>query len=303
MIPWTGLGLYNGYRGSRWIQNRIKIFEQFVLPSLLAQTNRDFIVWCAWRYEEKNNKIVQDFRERLNKVKELKFVHSWFGVPFYDDKYSDEEAKLRLINSLHNSMGTLVNAMGECDNVIMTIQPSDDLYFLEAVEGIQRFFKNNLMAQAVGFERGYICNYSTKEMAEYNPKTNPPFVSIKFPRDIFIDPFKHCEFTAIKYDCGKYKKGTPCPSHEYYSAVFHMNYHTFKGRGFCVGVHGENISTSWNIPYKGELVDSETLGQFGIADVLPLKIKFGWKKFYWKLSWKIQRKLRYWFSEKLSGLF
>ena len=29
--PFTGLGLYNGFRGNRWLKNRIKIFKEFVV--------------------------------------------------------------------------------------------------------------------------------------------------------------------------------------------------------------------------------------------------------------------------------
>src|SRR3990167_2742486 len=44
--PFTGLGLHAGFRGNVWLKNRIHIFEQFVLPSLLLnQTNTDFILW------------------------------------------------------------------------------------------------------------------------------------------------------------------------------------------------------------------------------------------------------------------
>ena len=76
MVPFTGLGLYNGFRGNAWLKSRVKIFETFVIPSLLAQTSKNFTVWIAWRQEEKQNKIVQEFQKRLSLIKELKFVHT-----------------------------------------------------------------------------------------------------------------------------------------------------------------------------------------------------------------------------------
>ena len=57
--PFTGLGLYGGFRGNRWLQNRIQIFKQFVIPSLKAQTNKDFTLWISWRPEEKNNPDIE----------------------------------------------------------------------------------------------------------------------------------------------------------------------------------------------------------------------------------------------------
>ena len=319
-VPFTGLGLHNGWRGNSWLKNRIQIFKQFVVPSLKAQTNRDFILWISWRREERNNSIVKEFITDLQNEFSpflihysgtIKIIHTFAGVCFYDDKYPDEVARDRLITSLHDSMGELFNVIGECDYVLMTIQPSDDLYHRTAVEGIQKLFVVHPEFQAVGFPKGYICNYMTKEVAEYNPLTNPPFFTIKFPREIFIDPFKHVQYTALKEDVGKYKAGTPCPSHEY---IGHCLKYAVIGdlRGFLVGCHGENISTTFTNPYKGkEIINYQqghlvqmnkelVLADFGIQDVPALELKISpLKKLLLKLPYPVQRKLRYWLSEKL----
>ncbi len=297
--PFTGLGLHNGFRGNRWLKNRIAIFKQFVIPSLKHQTSQNFILWISWRREEKHNKIVQEFvRDLKIEFGPNKVLHTYAGICFYDDKYSDEIAQNRLIIALHDSLSDLLNVIGECDYILMTIQPSDDLYHYQAVEGIQKFFENHPEFQAVGFKKGYICNYNTMEVAEYNPDTNPPFYTVKFPRNVFIDPLSHANYTALKTDSGKYKKGTPCPSHEYipqclkYAIIGDL-------RGFLVGTHGVNISTTYNIPYKGVPVEKEILRDFGIFDGLPLQIKVSFlKKLLLRLPFKVQRKLRYWLSEK-----
>ena len=299
--PFTGLGMYGGFRGDRWLKNRIEIFKQFVLPSLLAQTNKNFILWISWRREEKNNPLVWEFSAYLNDTFQECFevVHTFAGVCFYDDKYPDEEARDRLVTAIHSSMGELLNHLGECNHVLMTIQPSDDLYHKTAIEGIQKLFENDPSLQAVGFQKGYICNYNTKEVCEYNPSTNPPFYTIKFPKEVFMDAFQHLQYTALKKDSGKYKKGTPLPSHEYvgdclkYAQIGDL-------RGFLVGTHGANISTTFNIPYKGAPVDKEVLKDFGIYDTGLLQIKSSLaKRLLLKLPFRAQRKLRYWLSEKL----
>lgn len=298
--PFTGLGLHNGFRGNDWLKNRIQIFKQFVVPSMTVQTNQDFILWISWRREEKNNPIVKEFMRWLEN--ELGYggesyyipvVHTFSGVCFYDDKYLDEVAKDRLLNSLHNSTGELYDAIGECEYILMTIQPSDDLYHRTAVEGIQKLFAAHPEFQVVGFPKGYICNYMTKELAEYNPETNPPFYTIKFPRETFFDPLKHVNYTALKEDVGKYKKGTPCPSHEYIG--YCLKYVTVGDlRGFLVGTHGVNISTTFSNPYKGDVVDRRILSEFGISDVPVLEIKMNpFKKLLLKLPYRVQRKLRY----------
>lgn len=297
-VPFTGLGLYGGFRGQRWLKNRIEVFKEFVIPSLRVQTNKNFILWVSWRYEDMHNPLVRGLQIWIDTYTRIKTVFTYSGVCFYDDKYEDNVARERLVSAIHGCVGELLNVMGEAETILMTIQPSDDLYRKDFVEGMQNIFKEKQDLQAAGFPKGYICNYATKEVREYNPQTNPPFYTIKFPREIFIDPLKHVQYTALKTDIGKYKTGTPLPSHEYVKDC--LKYGIIHERGFLVGTHGENISTTFKHPYAGELIPPHILMDFGIYDVEPLKIKYSVRKRILRaLPHKIQRKLRYWFGEIL----
>lgn len=285
-VPFTGLGKFDGFRGNRWLKNRITVFKEYVVPSLQAQTDRNFTVWISWRHEERNNPHVLELMAYMDRVKEFKTVHTFHGVCFWDDKYPDDVARDRLLTSLLGTMGELVNEVGECDYVIMTIQPSDDCYESRAMHGLKSVFEDNPGLQALGFTKGYICNYSTKEVSEYNPTTTPPFFSIKFPREVFIDPLKHADYT------GPYK------SHEYIGDK--LKFGSIDERGFLVGTHGENISTYFDHPFKGIEVDSSLLRDFGIYDSPKLKFRLGWKRWILrKLPHKVRRKIRYWFTEKI----
>lgn len=296
-VPWTGLGLYGGFRGNRWLKNRIKVFKQFVLPALKAQSSKNFILWCSWRREELSNPYVALFIAFMDSVKEFQTVHTFSGVCFYDDKYNQTEARERLLMSLHGATGKLTDYIGEADYVLMSIQPSDDCYHKNMVMAVQEVFTQTDF-QAVGFARGYIMNYNTGDLAEYNPKTNPPFYTIKFPRDTFIDPLKHVEYTSLKHDCGQYPKGTPLPSHEYVGDC--LKYGQINERGFLVGTHGENISTYFNHPFKGQEVSKEILQDFGLDGVEPIKIRTSVRRMILKhLPFQAQRKLRYWIGERL----
>lgn len=285
-VPFTGLGMYGGFRGNRWLRNRIKIFQQFVFPSLLNQTKNEFTLWISWRPEEKTNKYVQEFKDWLELRAPFKIVHTFHGVCFWDDKYSDQEARNRLMTALHGTMGELIDVTGgekEYDWVLMTIQPSDDCYHEQVVETLQQFFAETDF-QAFGFHKGFVMNYQTKELREWNPTTNPPFFTIKFPRPIFIDPTKHMEYT------GPYK------SHEY--IVQKLKYATSEDRGFLVGTHGENISTVFNHPFTGPVVNADVLEEFGLEDVSPLKIPISLrKKILRRLPQPVQKKLRYYLGE------
>lgn len=301
--PFTGLGLYNGFRGNRWLKNRIKIFKQFVVPSLLSQTNDNFILWISWRREERNNPIVLQLIKYLDDIfSENQVIHTFAGVCFYDDKYNDDEARERLLDSIHQSMPTLLNALGECDYILMTIQPSDDIYESCAFDKIQHVFEKEKSIQALGYTQGYICNYFTKVVAEYNPTTNPPFYTIKFPREVFQDPLSHLQYTSLKVNIGKYKQGTPLPSHEYVGNC--LKYRTLNGRGFMVGTHSENISTVFNHPFKGKEIawpeDQSLLKDFGISQTTPLILKTSLRKRILKaLPFDVQKRLRYLFGEKI----
>ena len=284
-IPWTGLGLYGGYRGDRWLRNRIRVFKQFVLPSLLNQTNKNFVVWHAWRREERNNPIVVEFEEYM-KLSGLENVFTFSGIYFWDDKYPDKEAKERLVTSLHGALQTLVNYTGDSTDVIYTLQPSDDCYISTMVEDTQKFFKENPDYQAVTYTKGLTMDYATGRLAEYNPSTNPPFFSIKFPKEVFIDPFKHMEYTG------------PFKSHEYIGNKLKLAKEEDE-RGFIVGIHFDNISTVFDHPYRGDFVDISVLKDFGLQDAGKLIIAFSIRRhFFKKLPYAVKRKLRYWSGDK-----
>lgn len=298
VVPFTGLGLYGGYRGDRWLRNRIKVFEQFVIPSLKAQTDQNFILWVAWRREEKTNPMVVGLLDRLQKSAGFPVVFTYSGIPIWDDKYPEAEGRERLGRSLSGSMGELVNYLTDCDQVFWLLQPSDDLYDRNTVASVKAVFKNNPKIEAVAFTKGYLINYLTKEVREYNPNTTPPFAAIRFKRSVFIDPAAHLKYVSMKIDAGPYKKGTPMPSHEYLGNCFKMA--TFEGRGFMVGTHGENISTHFNHPFGGQEV-ADVLWSFGIKDVPPLKLPHSFRKWFMRqLPHAWRRKLRYWFGELLA---
>lgn len=297
--PFTGLGLYGGYRGRRWLRNRIKIFKQFVVPSLLSQTERSFILWISWRHEERSNPLVRELDawlstnfDSLDGVR--KHVFTYTGVCFWDDKYSDEEAYGRLVSSIHGAMGELLNMTGEAKEILMTIQPSDDVYHSRMVKEAQDFFKNHKDTHVFGYARGYVMDYINRRIAEWNPKTTPPFYTIRFPRLTFMEPLNHVRYT------GPYK------SHEYVKDFLPAVY--LSDRGFLVGTHGENISTIFNHPYAGhEYLGTnieQILSDFGLRGVLPLSIRTSLRRSILKhLPHGWQRKLRYHLGERFYARF
>lgn len=285
-VPFTGLGNYGGHRGGRWLRNRISVFKQFVVPALQRQSE-EIVLWVSWRREDRGDRQVEALKTYLDSLTEFKTVFTYGGVCFWDDKYPDDIAHNRLAEALHQSTHEFINALGDAETILMTIQPSDDLYAWD-VSKIAREVLSKADIDAIGFTQGYIMNYTTGELAEYNPKTNPPFFTIKFPRATFLDPILHMEHT------GPYK------SHEYVGDK--LRYLPIPVRKFLVGTHGENISTHFNHPYKGRVFEGEEkqniLNQFSITNPtihIPLSLR---KWIMRKLPHRWQRKLRYIFGEK-----
>lgn len=299
--PFTGLGNYGGFRGNRWLRNRITVFKQFVIPSLLNQTDRDFVHWIQWRPEERGNRYVLELERYLKEIPNYRFVFTYEGLCFWDDKLTDEEARVKMATNLRRTLPALFDYTPDSEEIIMMLSPSDDLYDKMTVESVRLAFKDKNI-QAVSYTKGWITNYFTKELLEYNPKTNPPFFAMKFPRETFFDVGKHMNYLSLKQDVGKYKKGTPYPSHEYIGECLNTAY--LEGRGFLVGTHQENISTHFNHPYGGQRVDGwdrdVLLDRFGILTApnleLPVSIR---KMILRRLPYRVQRKLRYIFGELL----
>lgn len=287
-VPFTGLGLYHGHRGNRWLKNRIKIFKQFVVPSLLDQTSPNFIIWISWRHEDRGDKNITELEQYL-RSRGFKTVFTYSGVCFWDDKYEDKVANERLASALLGAAGEVINAIGDAEEVYMTIQPSDDCYVNTMVETVQGVFAETDY-QVVAYQKGYVMDYLTKRLAEWNPKTNPPFFTIKFPRETFIDAYKHMEYT------GPYK------SHEYVGDKLKLL--PIYERGFVVGTHGENISTIFQHPFKGKEMSEDTLYDFGLYRVPPLKIRTSLRRAIMRrLPYGWQRKLRYLIGEKFYAKF
>ncbi len=298
--PFTGLGLYGGFRGNAWLKRRIKIYKEFVISSLLNQTDQDFVIWVAWRPEERTNKYVQELETWLRANTPFKIVFTYGGLCFWDDKYPQDVARERLSTALHKTLPQLLDVVGEHTEVCVLLVPSDDLYASKTIEASKKFLSENKNYDAIGFKKGYICNYQTKELLEYNPLTNPPFFAVRFDRNVFFDPAKHLRYISTKTDEGQYPAGTPYPSHEWIPNAFRMAF--FEHRGFMVGCHGENVSTHFNNPYGGAKIENrlEVLKEFGILNIATLELPKSFRKaLLRKLPYKLQRKLRFILGERL----
>lgn len=258
VCPFTGLGAHKGFRGNVWLKRRLSIFKTFVLPSLMSQTKREFILHFCFRPEEEKNPLVRDFMRHMERMRGLRCVFTFHGVMLYDDKYSPAVASARLMDTLRTTLPELEPYVDHADWIIQTCQPSDDILSVRAVETIQSMEPKDRLA--VGWTKGYIADYGTLRLAEYNPDTLPPFSSIFFPKDVFLNPARHFLYLG------------PYQSHE--DVKDHFDFTPLDGRGFVVGTHGQNISTTFEMPYKGQELTATDglLLNFGLWPAEPLKL-------------------------------
>ena len=263
-IPVSSVGLHSGFRSNSWYKHRIDIFKRYTLQSLKNQSNKDFILWLWFRPEEASNPLTQEIARALDEAK-LKYVFSFNGLLYVDDKFVSYTLKTQLKNLLQmvwdmwlykqwrspkelwkytweNKNKTLPvrlqSALEELkarigtgyEWIYLTRIDSDDMFHREAVNLIQSCEpKEN---KALVFTTGFIYNVITKQLASWNPPTNPPFHTIIFSAKTFFDSKKHQEY---------YKD---FKSHEDITRIF--NCEVLDMYKYMVSFHGKHISTAWS---------------------------------------------------------
>src|SRR3990167_9086754 len=128
-IPFTGLGKPN-YRGDEWFKNRIELFHKFTLKSLLNQRDKNFVIWCQFRPEERDNPLVKTIKIPLPNI------FTFGGIAFWDDKYAETENE-GLLKRLNNILPELKELVGR-KNVKLVNLASDDMYAKDVIENINK---------------------------------------------------------------------------------------------------------------------------------------------------------------------
>lgn len=247
LIPFTGVGKIP-YRGDEWFRDRIEVFKNYTLKSLLNQTSRDFTLWLSFREEERESQLVSDLEVYLTQ-KQVRYQTTFYGLMYHDDR--NEERNLTLEYRLKLA---LAEWNMETDFVYLTRLDSDDMLSKMAVDHIQHGLA--AMVEALVFRKGYIYNQELDQLAKWEPPTNPPFHTLIMPKETFLDPRKHLAF---------YKN---FKSHE--DIVEQFSYLTLPDYQYCVFTHNPtmHISTNFNHKFRGELIPEQDklaiLKEFGI---------------------------------------
>ena len=288
-VPFTGVGLI-GYRGDEWFHERIQIFLNYTLKSLLAQTNRNFTLWLSFRPEEKENPQVENVAIILKGLG-MPYFMTFDGLMYHDDKFGGtlfskiantgriirrcwrlnlwsefwpsfkdifNDKNKTLVERIDRSLEEMPKEWREAEWVYMSRIDSDDMFHKNYIQYMQEYAVVAHISPekkwAMTPTDGLIYNTTTCEVAEWKPPTNPPFHTIIFPSDVFFDANRY----TTHY--GDFR------SHEDVRRVFTCA--ELRGPVYCVTTHNpkNHISTIWNHPFRGRVLENpqEILKNFGL---------------------------------------
>lgn len=246
-IPFTGVGKHQ-YKGDEWFKNRIEVFLNYTLKSLLNQSNKNFVVWLSFRKEDMYNPLVLKLADRL--PMSLNIVWTFNGLLYHDDRNAEQNKTLE--QRLERALKTIEH-LPMARFVLLTRLDSDDMLHKDAVQRIQDAHTEYPAKQALCMNRGYIYNQEKDEVCLWHPETNPPFHTIVFRWDFFFDPVFHLGF----YDGFK--------SHEDIVDIF--DFMVLPDYLYCVFTHDPqmHISTSWDHRFNTKTkADKAVLKDFGL---------------------------------------
>jgi hypothetical protein len=211
-----------------WIARRIDLFKRYTLKSLLNQTNKNFLHWICFRTHNPQFDELGQYLKNLN----YNFVFTFNGQCHWDDKAPNNLLPLKI----ENSMMILKPYLEGKKWVYYTHLDGDDMFTEDAIDLIQK--EEPQEGRSLIFQKGYAVNYETKEVADWFCES-PPFYTIIYPKDTFIDPKK-----KMMYELGLH-------SHE--DALTFFDSKIMPENKYSYLIHTINKSTNWDHDFRGKI--------------------------------------------------
>lgn len=163
---------WEGIDESGWLEHRLELFKKYTLPSILNQTNRDFITWIWWRSEEEGEELIKEWEALLQSV----------GLDFVFTFHTGE--------ALENC-NALKERVENAEYLYVTRCDTDDLLHQDFMDLIQ--CHNAIPRRAILPDRGYVWDIRTDKFREHE-WTSPPFFTIIYPTSLFFDNEARSEY-------------------------------------------------------------------------------------------------------------
>lgn len=213
----------------QWLDTRFDFFINNTLKSLLAQTNKDWILWinCQEGMRDNVKKLVDWLEEHL-------------GI--YVLTFGDGPIKPGLLSSYKYDLQpyhTWEDRLQKSDMVYVTRIDSDDLYSPDALS-LARFClpkEHGKRVEASVFKRGYMYDIRNGKIGVYENHSSP-FHTLMIPTELFLDREKYRQFVWSRG--GDHSK--------VYSAFPTQTLPDWK---FTVLIHGNNFISDFNYSRNG----------------------------------------------------
>jgi hypothetical protein len=218
--------MYKGMRFKKtlarpeWWENRLKIMQEIVIPSLKKQLNQNFDIVAPFSTD-----IDPELCRPMQEYLDSENVH----VCWDDRKLKDFVEPVSTLKDLYYK--------SENDAIILVNHDSDDIYHPHAFSDIASVAPKK--GQVYIFRNGYVYDRPTKRLAHYHGGGSPPpFYAMTFTREALKSQAAwdvYCSRYGLKVehpylDRGKVKVDMP------------------NGR-FLYLFHGYNVTSSWDNPH------------------------------------------------------
>lgn len=229
--PFTGKTPHgDGFTSQEWYDKRAILFEQYTIPSLLNQTRKDFIWWLSFRPEELLNKTTKKIAHALTKSG-IPNIMSFNGTMLTEDRAVWHNVDLK--ERLEVCLPEVKKMVGDAKYIYETNLDSDDMVHKDFSKIVQE--KKFVKRGALYMKRGFAYNTQGRVADWNNPISNQNY-TIMFPRDVYFNAEKR-----LKYLDG-------FKTHEEVPEKF--NAEQLPDGLYCTVIHGMNISTVWQHPFR-----------------------------------------------------
>lgn len=202
----------------QWLKDRFNFFMEYTYPSLMNQTNPNFMLWFA----------CGPGLEGLVKQSPLKRC---LKAAF---TYGDQHFPTVL-----NELG--LKRLNGAQHVYVTRLDSDDLYAPDALQLVASYPLKSNAAQALIFQQGYLHDIHSGRWGIYR-KHSSPFHTLIFPTESFtnVDKYKTLFGTGDHSQVAEKWMWFPLPENK-----------------LCVLIHGKNIGSTFENLMKSEFTPAE----------------------------------------------
>jgi hypothetical protein len=195
-----------------WLTERQKLFEKITLPSVMAQTNKDFewILVCDLQTPDAFKKVLESYPATIFYYDWAQ--HDWKSPEFKGHGPGAKQELMQRSIDLEYIAGPLQDFIGKqkTDYVITSRLDNDDGISIDHIDKIQRFAKQNWKGKRfwLNLVRGLKYNHG-----DVFPVNSPhsPFISFVEPPQGLLTTYQVCHTEAQKteYNVVQVREGQP----------------------------------------------------------------------------------------------